>query len=716
MTEPPASPIDRAFDVLRVTAAGNGLTLSEIARRTGLAKSTALRLLTTLERNDDTAVEEEPEELALTQEDGDHNWVEDTEARVEPTCTETGLATYKCTKCGDVKVETLDALDHDWNEGEITTAATCTEDGVKTFTCARCGETRTEAISAPGHTPVDVEAVAPTCTEAGATAGKKCSVCGAILEGIEIVLPTGHTIEVIPAIPATCTEGGMTAGAKCSVCGEILVAPTATEKLGHTPEEIPAVPATCTEAGLTAGSKCAVCGEILDAPKPVEALGHAWDQGKTIAPATCTAEGVMLYTCRQCNETRTEAISAKGHTASDVAAVEPTCTASGKTAGKICSVCGAILEGIEDVPAKGHTVVIDEAVAPTLTAEGKTAGAHCSVCGEILVAQETIAKLDASELRAVLAGAEAIDPDTLTDESAAALAEAIEDAKAALTEPTTQEALDKAAEELAEVVKNLQTKPDTTELEKAITDAEAIDPETLTDESAAALAKAIEDAKKALEEAKTQKEVDDAKAALDAAIAALETKPTPAPTPTPTHVCPGAKFTDMPALDNWAHKPIDWAIVNGITAGTSDTTFGPDEGCTRAQVVTFLWRAAKQPEPKTTSNPFTDVKEGDYFYKAVLWAVENGITKGTSDTEFSPADTCTRGQIVTFLYRYEGEPKVDATESAFSDVKTTDYFFAPIAWAVENEITQGIGDGKFGPNDTCTRAQVVTFLYRDIAE
>ena len=672
--------------------------------------------VTTLERNDDTAVEEEPEELALTQEDGDHNWVEDTEARVEPTCTETGLATYKCTKCGDVKVETLDALDHDWNEGEITTAATCTEDGVKTFTCARCGETRTEAISAPGHTPVDVEAVAPTCTEAGATAGKKCSVCGAILEGIEIVLPTGHTIEVIPAIPATCTEGGMTAGAKCSVCGEILVAPTATEKLGHTPEEIPAVPATCTEAGLTAGSKCAVCGEILDAPKPVEALGHAWDQGKTIAPATCTAEGVMLYTCRQCNETRTEAISAKGHTASDVAAVEPTCTASGKTAGKICSVCGAILEGIEDVPAKGHTVVIDEAVAPTLTAEGKTAGAHCSVCGEILVAQETIAKLDASELRAVLAGAEAIDPDTLTDESAAALAEAIEDAKAALTEPTTQEALDKAAEELAEVVKNLQTKPDTTELEKAITDAEAIDPETLTDESAAALAKAIEDAKKALEEAKTQKEVDDAKAALDAAIAALETKPTPAPTPTPTHVCPGAKFTDMPALDNWAHKPIDWAIVNGITAGTSDTTFGPDEGCTRAQVVTFLWRAAKQPEPKTTSNPFTDVKEGDYFYKAVLWAVENGITKGTSDTEFSPADTCTRGQIVTFLYRYEGEPKVDATESAFSDVKTTDYFFAPIAWAVENEITQGIGDGKFGPNDTCTRAQVVTFLYRDIAE
>ncbi len=132
--------------------------------------------------------------------------------------------------------------------------------------------------------------------------------------------------------------------------------------------------------------------------------------------------------------------------------------------------------------------------------------------------------------------------------------------------------------------------------------------------------------------------------------------------------------------------------------------------------MTFLWRAAKQPEPKTSDNPFTDVKEGDYFYKAVLWAVEKGITKGTSDTEFSPADTCTRGQIVTFLYRNAGEPDVKATESEFSDVKTDDYFFAPIAWAVENQITQGIGDGKFGPNDTCTRAQVVTFLYRDLAE
>ena len=621
--------------------------------------------------------------------------------RTEPTHTEPGKIVYTATvefqgeTYTDTKTDILPALGHDWDEGAITTEPDCTNAGVKTFTCARCGETRTEAVSATGHTPEDVAAVAPTCTEAGTTAGKKCSVCGAIIEGVEFVKPTGHTAETVPGTAATCTETGLTDGAKCSVCGEILIAQTETPKAAHTPTEIPAiaatcttpgktagikcavcgeilsaptetakaphtavaipaVAATCTEAGLTAGSMCAVCGEILAKPEAVPALGHAWDDGKTIAPATCTGEGVKLFTCRQCGETRTEAISATGHKPTDVAAIEATCTASGKTAGKICSVCGAIIEGIEDIPAKGHTVVIDEAVAPTLTAEGKTAGAHCSVCGEILVAQETIAKLDATELNAILAGAEAIDTDKFTDESVEALNKAIEAAKAALTEPTTQEILDKAAEDLSNAVKALTEKPEPT--------------------------------------------------------------PVPTPTPTPTPTPAPFRFDDVQDEGAYFFDPVYWAYENGITAGTTETTFGPNESCTRGQVVTFLWRAAKQPEPKTSDNPFTDVKEGDYFYKAVLWAVENGITKGTSDTEFSPADTCTRGQIVTFLYRYEGEPKVDATESAFSDVKTTDYFFAPIAWAVENGITQGIGDGKFGPSDTCTRAQVVTFLYRDIAE
>ena len=201
-----------------------------------------------------------------------------------------------------------------------------------------------------------------------------------------------------------------------------------------------------------------------------------------------------------------------------------------------------------------------------------------------------------------------------------------------------------------------------------------------------------------------------------------ETIPMLEPDPTPSlpcdggDNCPGNKFTDMPAKGNSAHDAIDWAIVQKITSGTSTTTFSPSAGCTRAQVVTFLWRAAKEPAPTSKENPFKDVKESDYFYNAVLWAVEKGITVGTEADKFSPGETCTRAQIVTFLYRYEGKPEVKADESAFDDVKSADYFFAPVAWAVANGITKGTDPGKFSPSDTCTREQVVTFLYRDIAE
>ncbi len=178
--------------------------------------------------------------------------------------------------------------------------------------------------------------------------------------------------------------------------------------------------------------------------------------------------------------------------------------------------------------------------------------------------------------------------------------------------------------------------------------------------------------------------------------------------------CPGKAFADMPAKGNWAHDPIDWAVSNEITNGTSASTFSPEEGCTRAQVVTFLWRAAGQPAPASSTNPFTDVKPGAYYYNAVLWAVEKGITNGTSDTTFSPDETCTRAQIVTFLWRYEGQPVPTSTDNPFADVKTSAYFGSAVLWAVETGITNGTSATTFAPEDTCTRAQVVTFLYRNV--
>ena len=168
-------------------------------------------------------------------------------------------------------------------------------------------------------------------------------------------------------------------------------------------------------------------------------------------------------------------------------------------------------------------------------------------------------------------------------------------------------------------------------------------------------------------------------------------------------VVPGAYYADAVA----------WAVAKGITTGTSATTFSPEDGCTRGQVVTFLWRTAGSPEPTGARNPFRDVKESDYFYKAVLWAVENEITVGTSANEFSPEDVCTRGQIVTFLWRANGKPSPAITKNPFLDVSTADYFHTAVLWAVEKKITLGTDATHFSPSDTCTRGQVVTFLYRD---
>ena len=169
-------------------------------------------------------------------------------------------------------------------------------------------------------------------------------------------------------------------------------------------------------------------------------------------------------------------------------------------------------------------------------------------------------------------------------------------------------------------------------------------------------------------------------------------------------------FTDVPE-GSYYEDAVIWAVDKGITGGTSATTFTPDGICTRAQAVTFLWRAAGSPAPKSSAMPFTDVKAGSYYYDAVLWAVEQGITKGTSDTAFSPNASCTRAQIVTFLWRANGSPAVSGN-SAFTDVAADAYYAAAVTWAEKNGVTGGIGNGLFGSGNNCTRAQIVTFLYR----
>ena len=170
------------------------------------------------------------------------------------------------------------------------------------------------------------------------------------------------------------------------------------------------------------------------------------------------------------------------------------------------------------------------------------------------------------------------------------------------------------------------------------------------------------------------------------------------------------KFTDVPE-GAWYYTPVLWALENGITAGVSDTLFGSADKCNRAQAVTFLWSAAGKPEPTATEHPFVDVPKGSFCEKAVLWAVEMGITAGTDATHFSPLTECNRATIVTFLYKALGSPAVTAAENPFSDVPAESWYTVPVLWAVENGITEGTDATHFTPAQICNRAQMVTFLY-----
>ncbi|USF25624.1 hypothetical protein N510_000647 [Firmicutes bacterium ASF500] len=176
----------------------------------------------------------------------------------------------------------------------------------------------------------------------------------------------------------------------------------------------------------------------------------------------------------------------------------------------------------------------------------------------------------------------------------------------------------------------------------------------------------------------------------------------------------GVSFEDV-LFGQYYYDAVAWAAKNKITAGITATMFAPDKTCTRAEIVSFLWRAAGSPEPKSASNPFTDVDSGAYYYKAVMWAVEEGITAGTSETTFSPDKTCTRAEAMAFLHRSEGSPAASGVGS-FTDVPADAYYTNAVAWAVKSEITAGTSETTFSPDKTCTRAEIVTFLYRDMAK
>lgn len=169
------------------------------------------------------------------------------------------------------------------------------------------------------------------------------------------------------------------------------------------------------------------------------------------------------------------------------------------------------------------------------------------------------------------------------------------------------------------------------------------------------------------------------------------------------------EFTDVDK-NAYYYNAVQWAVKNGIASGTTATTFNPNGACTRAQAVTLIWRASGSPAPKNPNNPFADVKTGAYYYDAVLWAVEKGITAGTTETTFQPDATVTRGQVATFLYRNAGSPTVNAAHD-FQDVAADKYYAKPVAWIAAKGVPSGTDANTFCPDDVCTRGQIATFLY-----
>ena len=180
-------------------------------------------------------------------------------------------------------------------------------------------------------------------------------------------------------------------------------------------------------------------------------------------------------------------------------------------------------------------------------------------------------------------------------------------------------------------------------------------------------------------------------------------------------ILPAKGFSDVKDGEYYCDA-VRWAVENKVTTGATDTTFDPRGKCSRAQIVTFLWRAAGEPQSKGETTPFTDVKPGTYYYDAVLWAAENGIANGMTATTFEPNRVCTRAQVVTFLWRAAGEPQPAGKTNPFTDVSSGAYYYDAVLWAVENKITSGMTDTLFGPGYTCQRAQAVTFLYRAAGE
>ena len=505
--------------------------------------------------------------------------------------------------------------------------------------------------------------------------------------------------KVINKKDATCTEDGCTGDTVCAICGKETTKGETIQSKGHT-EVIDAAKApTCTEPGKTEGKHCSVCGEVITAQKEIPALGHSWGEWTVTTPASCTATGEETRTCDRCAATGKRELAKTGHREVVDPAVEATCTATGLTEGKHCSVCHAVIVAQEVVPMKEHTVVTVPGKAATCTEAGLTDGEKCSVCGKELKAQETIKALGHSWDEGKVTTAP-------TYEKTGVKTYTCGICKATKTESIPQlvnsgsgssgGGSNKTTTYPVNIVTKTEDNGTTSSSSKMASKGNMVTITVEPDRYYVVDEVIIRDSRgKQL----PVKDNGDGTYTFEMPADKVMVEPTF------SWVNP---FVDVKNTAYYT-SAVEWTLKRMITQGTTDITFTPNGSCTRAHIVTFLWRAAGSPEPESAVS-FADVPAGSYYAKAVAWAVENGITLGTTDVTFSPNAACTRAQSVTFLYRASEASASGAP--TFYDVAEDAYYAAAVKWATDNGITNGIGNGLFGSNNTCTRAQIVTFLWR----
>ena len=582
---------------------------------------------------------------------------------VEPTCTAPGkTAGAHCSVCGTViKAQTeIPAKGHSWNEGEITTSPTCENVGVKTYTCTVCKETKTEAINATGHTPVDVAEKPATCTEAGHKAGTKCSVCEAILSGMEEIPTTGHT-EVIDAAKApTCTETGLTEGKHCYACGEVITAQETVPAKGHTEVVDPVVEATCTKPGKTEGKHCSVCNEVLVAQKVVSAKGHDWDSGKILKQPTYGENGEMLYTCAICDEYKTEIIPKLVNGGGGTGGAGGGSSSAGSTTKTETTI------NPDESTTKTETKPDGTVVETTTGKDGSTSKTTTKKDGSSVTESKTA---DGTT------GTVKTDKDGKTEAEAKISNKAVEDAKKsseAVKVPTEVKA-GKDSNSAPTVKVELPKNAGETKIEIPVSNVNSGTVAVIVHEDG------------------TEEIVKNSKPTEDGVQLTVDGN-------TVVKIIDNSKdFIDT--RNHWSRDEVNFVASRDIFNGVGNNLFGVSQPMTRGMVNTVLARLA---------GIDTTPKNGQKWYEVgTEWAKSKGITDGTN-----PEASVTREQLATLLYRFYGSPAISGTLRFADAGAVSAYAQDALLWATQNGIMNGVGNNCVAPSADAQRAQVAAMMAR----